>query len=174
MADPHHHWLQKLGALNPNSSQSKGKAPHKPLLLLCIIELARDGLLTGPDLAKSPDLQLRFDSLWSIVQPRWGGRPGLDLPFHHLRTQKFWQTYDAEGRISKSPDTTRSVTIDPGFLVCLSNRNFQHEARVALIRKWFTKEEQTSLLSALGISPAEAKKAEFKVKEMPYRANRYS
>jgi len=73
------------------------------------MELARDGLLSDPHLTKSPDLQLRFDSFWSMVQPRWGGRPGLDLPFHHLRTQKFWQTVTREGQPSRSADLERKL-----------------------------------------------------------------
>lgn len=71
-------WLQKLKALKPNVSHSKGPgkarfAPHKPLLLLCLIDLAEAGELNSPRLPKTPELRLRFDSYGSIVQSRWGG-----------------------------------------------------------------------------------------------------
>jgi putative restriction endonuclease len=50
--------------LNPNKSKAKGYAPHKPLLLLCIIDLAEAGELDPPLLFKTPGLRLRFDSDW--------------------------------------------------------------------------------------------------------------
>jgi len=50
-------------------------AEGKPLLLLCLIDLAEAGELAGLELAKTPELRLRFDSYWGIVQTRWGGRP---------------------------------------------------------------------------------------------------
>jgi len=73
-------WTSKRLRLNPNVSKAKGAgnarfAPHKPLLLLCLIDLAEAGELAGLELAKTPELRLRFDSYWGIVQKRWGGRP---------------------------------------------------------------------------------------------------
>ena len=46
-------WLQKLRRLHPNVSRAKGEgnarfAPHKPLLLLCLIEIAESGALIAP------------------------------------------------------------------------------------------------------------------------------
>jgi len=60
-------WLTKLGQLNPAISRHKlnGKAryaPHKPLLLLCVLDLAENGEFKGPELGKTPELCLRFDS----------------------------------------------------------------------------------------------------------------
>ena len=73
-------WTSKLRKLNPNVSKAKGAgnarfAPHKPPLLPCLIDLAEAGELAGLELAKTPELRLRFDSYWGIVQKRWGGRP---------------------------------------------------------------------------------------------------
>ena len=88
--------------LNPNIKNSKGTgkaryAPHKPLLLLCIIDLAEAGEIDPPLLFKTPGLRLRFDSYYAISQPRWRNRITLDLPFHHLSTQGFWQALTKEG-----------------------------------------------------------------------------
>ena len=89
-------WLTKLGKLNPATSRHKlnGKAryaPHKPLLLLCVLDLAENGELKGPELGKTPELCLRFDSYWALGQERWGGRPGLGQPLRYLSNQGFWQ-----------------------------------------------------------------------------------
>lgn len=163
-------WISKLGKLNPNVSKTKGAgnarfAPHKALLLLCMIDLAEAGELGESELGKTPELRLRFDSYWRIVQARWGGRPGLDLPFHHLGNQGFWTPLTRDSVTSISPDTTVCLTLDPGFLACLYNREFRRQARFILIRIWFPDVEQQALLTALGISKAEARREEFKLRE---------
>jgi len=163
-------WLQKLKALKPNIAHAKGVgharfAPQKPLLLLCLIDLADSGELSSPLLSKTPELRLRFDSYWSIVQPRWGGRPGFDLPFHHLSTQGFWRALDASGGPSASADTTRQIALDPGFHACLLDRAFRLDARLVLIRTWFPDNEANALLIALGISKADIRKFDFKLRD---------
>jgi len=163
-------WLSKLKKLNPNVSLAKGEgkgryAPHKPLLLLCMVDLAEAGELHSPCLAKTPELRLRFDSYAAISQPRWGGRPSLDLPFHHLSPQGFWRAFDSTGQSSTSADTTRQLKIDPSFLACLHDPIFRLEARLTLIRTWFPDDEANALLIALGVSRAEVRKHEFKLKE---------
>ena len=163
-------WLGKLGKLNPAISRSRlqGKArfaPHKPLLLLCLIDLAESGELKTPELGKTPDLCLRFDSYWAIVQERWGGRPGLGQPFHYLQNQGFWQALSDDGRPSRSHHTTDRIKLDPDFFACLQDKDFRKAARWQLIRTWFPEPEQKALLSALGVSKAEARKQEFKIRE---------
>jgi hypothetical protein len=51
-------WTEKLRKLNPNVSKAKGDgkarfAPHKALLLLCVIDLAEAGELDSPVMVKS-------------------------------------------------------------------------------------------------------------------------
>jgi hypothetical protein len=60
--------LRKLRKLNPNVSKAKGEgkarfAPHKALLLLCVVDLAEAGKILSPILLKAPDLRLRFDPI---------------------------------------------------------------------------------------------------------------
>ena len=86
-------WLRKLTALNPAVNNKLGAgnerfAPHKPLLLLCVLELAEQGLLEDALLRLSPDLVLRFQSFWRIVVSRWTSKPDVRMPFHHLRIRK--------------------------------------------------------------------------------------
>jgi hypothetical protein len=59
MSAPMPVWLAKLGKLNPAISRGRlqGKArfaPHKPLLLLCLIDLAESGELKTPEHGKTP------------------------------------------------------------------------------------------------------------------------
>ena len=162
-------WAGKLHKLHPNVSNSKGEgnaryAPHKPLLLLCILDLADGDELNLLELGNSPELRLRFDSYWSLVHSRWGGRPGLDLPFHHLGSQGFWETLRPDGTRSTSADTTSLVRFNPEFYECLEDSSFRRQARFLLIRTWFPEDEQEGLLAAMGIGKAEARKADFKLR----------
>lgn len=102
--------------LNPNAQRSKGEgkarlAPHKPLLLLCLCDLAEEGHLDNPIQHKTAELRLRFDSYWAICQPRWGLQPGLDLPFHHLHSQGFWKARTKEATPSRGPHSTDHILI---------------------------------------------------------------
>jgi putative restriction endonuclease len=163
-------WTARLRKLNPNVSKAKGEgkarfAPHKPLLLLCVLDLAEAGELPSLILNKSPSLRLRFDSYWRIVDPRWGGKPSLDLPFHHLSTQGFWSPRTRTGGRSESPDSTVSVALDPGFFEALSDRACRDVARRILVETWFQEIEQAALYLALGFSDAKVRQLGYRVRE---------
>ena len=50
-------WLAKVAHLNIDKA-SGGLAPHKPLLLLVILELAESGVATQPGLTPHPQTRL--------------------------------------------------------------------------------------------------------------------
>lgn len=147
--------------LNPNKSKAKGYAPHKPLLLLCIIDLAEAGELDPPLLFKTPGLRLRFDSYWAICQPRWSGLPGLDLPFHHLSSQGFWEPLTKEGTPSRGPRSTHHVRLDHGFISDLGDATRRDQIRRQLVETWFPEVEQRALYSALGFTTAKLNQIEW-------------
>ena len=55
-------WLGKLTRLNPASGRGNclGKAPHKPRLLLCILDMVEAGEFASKVFTRSPGLVLRF------------------------------------------------------------------------------------------------------------------
>ena len=67
-------WLNKLRKLNPNRSRAKGAAPHKPGLLLSLLDMAQDGELQSVELKRTPGMHVRFNAFSSIALPRWGGK----------------------------------------------------------------------------------------------------
>jgi predicted restriction endonuclease len=152
--------------LNPNIQNSKGTgkaryAPHKPLLLLCIIDLAEAGELDPPLLFKTPGLRLRFDAYWSICQPRWGGLPGLDLPFHHLSSQHLWYALTKEGTPSRGPRSTHHLQLTDEFVADLSDVTRRDQIRRQLVETWFPEIEQRALYSALGFTTAKLNQIEW-------------
>ena len=74
-------WLGRLTRLNPASGQCRGKAPHKPLLLLCLVDMAEAGELTGRSFTRTANLVLRFKEYGSLVSERWPTRLDPRMPF---------------------------------------------------------------------------------------------
>lgn len=136
------------------------RAPHKPLLLLTVIELAEEGALTDGWLHLSPELIYRFQSYWKVVVNRWTRRPDLRLPFHHLKSDGVWSPFTAEGKPSAHRSLTASVELRPSFLAALANDDFRRRARATLIHTYFMQVEQVALCELVGlqqeVSTAEA------------------
>lgn len=67
-----------------------GGAPHKPVLLLAILELIRKGEILNSRIAVTPELVLEFKSIWSrlVVTPHI---PNFALPFYHMKSEPFWK-----------------------------------------------------------------------------------
>ena len=66
------------------------QAPHKPLLLLCVLDLFDSGEVSSNLVEITDDLTEMFGRYWERVLPF--GRPGnLALPFFHLQGDGFWR-----------------------------------------------------------------------------------
>jgi putative restriction endonuclease len=71
------------------SEVTEHQAPHKPLLLLCVLDLFDSGAVSSNLVEITDDLTELFGLYWERVL-RFG-RPGnLALPFFHLRGDGFW------------------------------------------------------------------------------------
>ena len=145
------HWLNKLRHLNPNRSRTKGAAPHKPCLLLSLLDMAQDGDLASTELKRTPGLHARFNAFSSIALPRWGGKVDLTYPFYYLKSQGFWQALDAERHTSRGVDATDSITLDASFLACMQDADFRRSARIVLVETYFPPEERLALYALLGV-----------------------
>ncbi len=146
-------WLGKLTRLNPATGRGEchGKAPHKPLLLLCLLDMAESGEIVSRVLSRSPGLVLRFRSYGALVVDRWPSRLDLRLPFFHLSRQKFWEAFDSEMRPSGSPDTCAVCEMDPEFYELLADAGFRLKARMVVVSKYFEVPERIAFFESLGI-----------------------
>ena len=147
----HSFWLNKLRKLNPNRSRAKGAAPHKPCMLLSLLDMAQDGELQEQSLLRTPSLHVRFNAFSSIALPRWGGRVDLSYPFYYLKSQGFWQALDGEKRPSASVDVTQSIQLDPEFLTLMQDADFRRSARIILVETYFPPAERIALYALLGV-----------------------
>jgi len=145
--------LKKLANLRVD--RSKGVAPHKPLLLLVVLELAKSGQLSDSILTLTPDLAFRFSVYWSIVAHRRTQPPDVRLPFHHLHSSKLWTPIAADGSESAHRDETVAVKLSDDFFTALSSSEFRQHAGYTLISNYFEPAEQVALYELAGITPPE-------------------
>jgi putative restriction endonuclease len=148
-------WLGKLTHLRAGNGKStdgvSGPAPHKPLLLLSILDLAESGKLAGRVILRTPELVLRFRELGTLVADRWPTRLDLRLPFYHLKTQGFWQALTVEMRPAQASDSCMAIELDPVFFALLADRDFRVKARLVLVSRYFNEVEQAALFEFLGV-----------------------
>ena len=82
---------------NKYPSHTKHQAPHKPLLLLSVIDLIEEGAIKDNFIKLSPELGETFTTYWSIVMP--SDKIGkIVYPFFHLRKDNFWHLIPNEGK----------------------------------------------------------------------------
>lgn len=149
-------WLGKLTRLRAGNGKSSddgsGPAPHKPLLLLSILDLAESGKLPGRVLTRTPELVLRFRELGTLVAERWPTRLDLRLPFYHLKTQGFWDAFTAEMRPAQASDSCMVIELALEFFALLADRDFRVKARLVLVSHYFTEVERAAMFEFLGMA----------------------
>ena len=85
------------------SAATKNRAPHKPLLLLAVIDLFAEGYITSNIIELTPDLGEMFTLYWSRVMPP-DRKGNLALPFFHLRSDGFWHLVAQAGHAQAVAD----------------------------------------------------------------------
>lgn len=146
--------LHKIAHLNID--RAKGAAPHKPILLLCLLEIAAEGGLTEETMPVTGELAFRFASYWSVVVHRRQNRPEIKLPLFHMKSDGFWLPLDAEQEVMKYRDLPAYIEFDTDFLVALNNPAFREQARAILICTYFEPREQAALWALTGCTPPPA------------------
>lgn len=92
--------LAKLVRLN-TSKKAPDPAPHKPLLLLAVIDLVESGVIALNPIPRSAELTYQFMTYSRIVAHRRGVLD-IRMLFHHLSGDGVWETLDS--KLQPSPD----------------------------------------------------------------------
>jgi putative restriction endonuclease len=142
-------WLERLSALKQD--MSRGAAPHKPLLLLVVLDLIEDGQVNNGFMAQDGNLAFRFSSYWTIVAERRSARPDVRLPFYHMKSDGFWTPLETSGVPAPSRATAAMARLDPSFLRCAMEPEFRTLSRRTLIAKYFEPGERATLYRLVGI-----------------------
>jgi putative restriction endonuclease len=169
MVKDQQYWLHKFATLRIDRARGN-PAPHKPLLLLVIMEMAENGEIARREVPLSPDIAFRFSMFWSVVAQRRKQPPEVRLPFHHLGSSGMWQPLMEDCKPSPDKKLTIMVRLDPSFFDCLADERFRDRARRVLIETepYFCPEEKTALYAMLKIKPTTT---EIRENEELYRAS---
>ena len=154
-------WLGKLTKLNAATGVGKccGKAPHKPLLLLCLLDMAAAGELAGRTFTRAAGLVLRFKSYGALVSERWPTRLDMRMPFFYLRTQGFWKAFTMEMTTAQSPESCFVCEMHEEFYDLLGDADFRLKARLLLVSRYFEPRERIALLVSLGLCVASSERS---------------
>jgi putative restriction endonuclease len=143
------YWLGKLSKLRVDRARGD-PAPHKPLLLLVLCDLAESGNLREV-LPLSPELAFRFSTYWSIVAGRRSQGPDIRLPFHHLSSDQIWSVTDERGAPSPDKKLTKYARLPADLVAFLQDPANREKARHLLIAKYFRPSERIALYELIGL-----------------------
>jgi len=153
------HWLERLYNLRRDKRGSHER-PHKPVLLLSIIDLLDRKLIRDNQVPFNEELVATFKRYFAVVKAR-DDKPTIENPFYFLAGDKFWQLFAAnrreplyeegQARSAPGPAQLRRQGVvgrfDEGLWTLLSDAVSRHQLREALIARYFP--EQREKLAAL-------------------------
>jgi len=79
------------------SAVTKHRAPHKPLLLLAVLDSISQGAIKNNLIELTPDLCETFTLYWARVMPP-DQRGNIAMPFYHLSSEGFWHLIPKPGK----------------------------------------------------------------------------
>lgn len=98
-------YLSQFLSLNTNKYAGK-LAPHKPILLLSLLDMFENGQLVDNKVDLSVDLEKTFVSNWNKhVGEIPFYRPNVDKPFWHMKNEPFWTL---KSKTTKHVDSIRN------------------------------------------------------------------
>lgn len=95
MQEPIRKYLQAFRKLRVDRSHGI-PAPHKPILLLSVLQLYKNGIYTTPQIFILPELVAMFKTNWKLlVESNHDCR--ISYPFYYLKSAKFWRLVPKSG-----------------------------------------------------------------------------
>ena len=145
------HYIRGFKKLRVDSASAKkhgGTAPHKPILLLSVIDAIEAGEITSRYIFITPELVARFKSNWSLLVTTTHNE-NFVMPFFHLKNDKgnFWHLHPNSGyekvlygKISSFKLLTDSIAyalIDQELFLLLSTDEGRIKLRLVLLDFYF-------------------------------------
>ena len=140
-----------------------GKAPHKPILMLAVIEAFNKGLIQENKIYITPELLSLFRGFWdSLVTTNH--TPNFALPFFHLQNekQKYWFLESSIGlkNAITSSHSIRSLKalqqyvyyayLSDELYIAISQIQSRNELKKSILKRYFNMEQVHVTYDALG------------------------
>jgi putative restriction endonuclease len=125
-------------------AEERHERPHKPLLLLAVLDLIDEGLATPEHIPWCQELRDRFTSRFLLVR-KHDDKNTPENPFFYLRKDGFWQAWIHDGSSQTPLQTTPTVQnigqafarFTDGFQHLVAIPANRHLMREALIARYF-------------------------------------
>ncbi|OIQ27227.1 MAG: HNH endonuclease [Bacteroidetes bacterium MedPE-SWsnd-G2] len=141
-------YLNLFSKLNRGYTKGLGKAPHKPILLISIIELIRKKEISSNRIFITTNLVLTFKNNWDKLVVT-NHSQNFALPFFHMRSEPFWNLVTKFG-MELNLTNSRSIKsfknlnenisfaeIDKDLFFILSNQKLSNSLLSLLLNKYF-------------------------------------
>jgi putative restriction endonuclease len=140
-------YVKQFAKLRVDKASGK-PAPHKPILLLAVIDLFEQGIIQRNEIYLSPDLTANFLKFWHRLVST-DHHSNIALPFFHLTGDKFWHlmpnpgfepTIKARVKLRTLPALRSAVKyayLDTELFHLLSEPKTRAELTKVLIQAWF-------------------------------------
>uniref|UniRef100_C6E152 HNH nuclease n=1 Tax=Geobacter sp. (strain M21) TaxID=443144 RepID=C6E152_GEOSM len=155
-----HHFTRLKRATGPVWGEStKRKAPHKPFLLLAVLDLVHRGVISSPVIditGELVELNELFNLYWRRIIPL-GQTSSIAFPFSRLDREPFWTLLPLPGKsiTSAAINNTSSVSylrsyalgarIDEGLFYAMQTGEGRDALREALLQSSFSEVAQILL-----------------------------
>jgi putative restriction endonuclease len=145
-------FIKKIGSLN-RATVNGLKAPHKPILLLSVIESIAFGEIVENKIEISPLLVARFKDNWNRLVNNNIFQPNFALPFFHMQKEGFWKlkTYFGKEILITSSHSIKSFSqlkesvaysyLDSNLFALIQNPKTRDEIYRFITVKYFGKPE---------------------------------
>lgn len=142
-------YIHAFSHLNVGGGRISEKAPHKPVLLLTVIQAYEINLLTTNQIPISPELTGLFKSNWNLLVTT-DHTLGFALPFFHMKNEKgnWWELianpgcelWVQHGKLTTFGSLSTAVDcaqIDPNLADLLESESTRNALRQTLLATYF-------------------------------------
>ena len=149
---------------NLNTNKRAGiDAPHKPILLLAIMDLVESGVINATRIELTEQLERAFLYNWKrYVGTSLLFQPKVATPFWHMQNEPFFKLYTRDGKdLSGSPYSVKKLRentyaiLDKDLYNLMKDENCRAQLRVVLVSTYLQNQHITpdvmmSVLALLG------------------------
>ncbi len=145
-------YITAFTSLRQNKHYARGFAPHKPILLLAVLQGIECGLIQQNCIEVSPQLLLLFKNIWHELQPK-GWHCAMLNPFRHLVSEGFWLPMRQYAKVTpeewaaatvsfkRLQDEGYSVALEPELWNLLQDVVARNALRSALLHVYFPQQQ---------------------------------
>jgi len=149
---PLEEFISKFSRLNTDrgrqrwSAETSHRAPHKPFLLLSIMDLIAQGLITENFIKPSFELVDTWNGYWNAIMPI-GMASSMAYPFPRMRSDGFWilipnQDFKASAdynvtSMAKCREIYAGAKLDDELFQLMCDPVYREKLRVTLVQTYF-------------------------------------